>query len=243
MDKFSLVTKKKKDEKKKKKEEVDPQEVTENDDVAEESAMDLLGLSLLSKLTDPNEKEEVRLTGLYGTINEERCVDVIYSMLVLHNSGQTYVPEDPEDASSKMVETFKPFRFIISTYGGSASDMFSVYDIMREIQKECPIHTVGLGKVMSAGVLLLAAGAKGERKIGKNCRIMIHGVISGQHGHLHDVENEFEEAKMTQRSYIKALAAETNMTEAYLRKLIQRKTNVYIDAKQAIELGIADKLI
>ena len=114
---------------------------------------------------------------------------------------------------------------------------------MKSIIKDgCEINTHGIGKVMSAGVLLLAAGTKGKRKIGRNCRIMIHGVVSGQHGHLHDVENEFEEAKLTQKHYIKALSEETNMTQAYLKKLIGRKTNVYIDSKQAIELGIADDL-
>jgi len=96
---------------------------------------------------------------------------------------------------------------------------------------------------MSAGVLLLACGTKGQRKIGANCRVMIHGVISGQHGHLHDVENEFEEAKLTQEAYVKALAENSNMKPSYIKKLIQRKTNVYLHAKEAVELGIADIII
>ena len=89
----------------------------------------------------------------------------------------------------------------------------------------------------------MAAGTKGERRIGMNCRVMIHGVISGQQGYLADVENEFEEAKFTQELYIKALAGETDMTVKYLRKLLQRKTNVYLSAKDAVELGIADIII
>ena len=121
--------------------------------------------------------------------------------------------------------------------------MFSVYDTIRDMRQRCEVRTVGLGKVMSAGVLLLACGTKGHRKIGANCRVMIHGVISGQHGHLDDVENEFEEAKITQESYVSALAEETNMKKTYIKKLIGRKTNVYLNAKQAVELGIADIII
>lgn len=238
MNRLSLVTKKKN----KKKEKEEGASTAEEESAVDTAALEFAQSLLLNSLAD-KEKEEVRLTGIYGTINEERCVDAIYSMMVLHNSGRSYVPVDPEDPESEYKEVYKPFNFVISTYGGSASDMFSVYDVMRGMKKVCEIHTIGLGKVMSAGVLLLAAGTKGKRRIGANCRVMIHGVISGQHGHLHDVENEFEEAKMTQKSYIKALATETNMTEAYLKKLIQRKTNVYIDAKQAIELGIADELM
>ena len=33
------------------------------------------------------------------------------------------------------------------------------------------------------------------------------------------------------------------MTRRYIKKLIDRKVNVYLDAKEAIELGIADEII
>ena len=136
-----------------------------------------------------------------------------------------------------------PIDFYISSYGGQATEMFAVYDVMRDIGTRTPVHTYGLGKVMSAGVLLLAAGTKGCRKIGKNCRIMIHGVIAGQHGHIADIENEFSEVKSTQKMYIQALAEETDMTEKYIKKLMDKKTNVYIDAEEAVNLGIADVIV
>ena len=93
----------------------------------------------------------------------------------------------------------KPIEFYISTYGGSADDMFALYDIMRQIKKTTEIHTIGMGKVMSAGVLLLAAGTKGHRKIGKNCRVMIHSVIGGNHGPLHNLMNEMEAIEQIQK--------------------------------------------
>ena len=98
-------------------------------------------------------------------------------------------------------------------------------------------------KVMSAGVLLLAAGTKGRRKIGQHCRVMIHGVNSGHSGYIADMENEFAETKFTQKQYVAALAAETDMTPAYIRKLMGKKTNVYLDAQQAVDLGIADIIV
>jgi len=89
----------------------------------------------------------------------------------------------------------------------------------------------------------LAAGTKGQRRIGKNCRVMIHGVVAGQHGHIADIENEFSETKMTQKMYVESLAKETDMTVRYIKKLIDKKTNVYIDAAEAVNLGIADIII
>ena len=46
-----------------------------------------------------------------------------------------------------------PVHMIINTYGGSTDEMFALYDMMKFVK--CPIYTVGLGKIMSAGVLLL----------------------------------------------------------------------------------------
>ena len=186
------------------------------------------------------EKPELRATAIYGDINEERCAEVIYSMLALDLTG-LYV-EKAKDGDEE-ISTANPIEFYISTYGGQATEMFAVYDTMRDIRERVPIHTKGLGKVMSAGVLLLAAGTKGERKIGRNCRVMIHGVVAGSHGHIADIENEFSETKYTQKMYVKALAEETDMTEKYIKKLMDRKTNVYLDAIEAVSLGIADIII
>ena len=185
------------------------------------------------------EKPEMRATAIYGDINEERCAEVIYSMLALDLTG-TYI-QKTEDGDEELIAN--PMEFYISSYGGQATEMFAVYDTMRDIRERIPIHTKGIGKVMSAGVLLLAAGTKGERRIGKHCRVMIHGVVAGQHGHIVDIENEFSETKNTQTMYIKALAEETDMTQKYIKKLMERKTNVYLDAEEAVSLGIADIIV
>jgi ATP-dependent Clp protease protease subunit len=134
------------------------------------------------------------------------------------------------------------FELIVSTNGGSALEMFSIYDTIRMIKEKAPVCTVGLGKVMSAGVLVLACGTKGRRKIGKNCRVMIHGVASGYAGSIHSLENELEEVQWIQQQYIRILAAETDMTQKYIKNLISRKVNVYLTAEQAVEYGIADEV-
>ena len=188
-------------------------------------------------------KEEIRTIGLYGTIKEEICAEIVYSLVVLDKTGKNVIPPALDDPKGKETIEYKPIEMIISSYGGSAADMFSVYDTMRDVRQRCDIETQGLGKIMSAATLLLAAGTKGKRKIGKHCRVMIHGVISGQHGHISDLENEMEEAKWTQGQYVKALAAETNMTEKYIKKLIDKKVNIYLDAEDAVDLGIADIIV
>jgi len=96
---------------------------------------------------------------------------------------------------------------------------------------------------MSAGVLLLAGGTKGHRKIGKNCRVMVHGVTGGHIGSIHNLENEMDEVRWLQDRYITALVEETDMTKSFLKKLIERKVNVYLTAEEAVEYGMADEVI
>ena len=199
--------------------------------------------NLITFINSALDKPSLRITGIYGDITEEKCSDAVFGLLALHESGREVVREDPDDEDSKLIEAFAPIEFYVSTYGGAANEMFAVYDVMRQVRDLSPIYTHGIGKVMSAGVLLLAAGTKGERRIGKHCRIMIHGVVAGQHGHLSDVENEFEEAKFTQKLYVDALASETDMTARYIKKLMDKKTNVYLNATEAVELGIADIIV
>ena len=167
----------------------------------EETAEELQQFLLLNSQSE--DEPRVRMISLFGEVEEERASELCFSMVALKEMGRREALEDPEDIDSDIVTTFDPFTFNISTYGGSAVEMFAIYDTMRMVRQDCEIHTFGLGKVMSAGVLLLAAGTKGKRKIGKNCRVMLHSVIGGSHGSIHNLENEMEEIRFLQEQHIR----------------------------------------
>ena len=192
---------------------------------------------------DNSVQDEFRTIGVFGEIDEEKCAELIYSLLLLHRNREQRTLSDPEDEDSEVITVNRPIELLLSTYGGSADEMFAVYDIVRQVSKDCDVVTRGLGKVMSAGVLLLACGAKGKREIGENCRVMIHSVIAGNAGSLHNLENEMDELRHTQEQYIKALATETKMTTRQIKKMLERKVNVYLTAQEAVEFGIADIII
>lgn len=204
-------------------------------------ATDLSQFLMLNDL-EP-EPAKLRLIGLYGEVTEDNAAETTYSLMALRAMGKKEKPSDPEDPESELVTTYEPLDFIVSTWGGSAADMFSIYDIMRTVREDCEISTLGLGKVMSAGVLLLAAGTKGKRRIGKNCRVMLHGVSAGQHGNISDLENEMAEAKWTQERLVICLSEETKMTKKHIKKLLAKRMNVYLTADEAVELGIADEIV
>jgi ATP-dependent Clp protease, protease subunit len=183
---------------------------------------------------------EPRMVTLYGDLEEERAMEVINGVLSLDALGtRTFTIEEEGEVTERTY--CQPIELFISTYGGSASDMFSIYDTMRMV--DSPIYTVGIGKVMSAGVLLLAAGEKGHRRIGKNCRVMIHSVLGGSHGSIHNVENEVEEMRWTQERCIECLVEETSMSRRQLNSMLKQKTNIYLSAEEAVKYGIADKIV
>lgn len=195
---------------------------------SEEKKIILIDPSSVSGQSEP----ELRVVGLFADVSEEKIAEIIHNVLYFNELNKQ------SDAESQ-----KPITFYLSTYGGNADDMFAMYDMMRLVKENTEIHTFGLGKVMSAGVLLLAAGTKGKRKIGKNCRVMIHAVMGGNHGSLHNMMNEMEAIEELQDMYCDALIAETKLTKAKLKKMIERKVNVYLSAEEAVELGIADEII
>ncbi len=178
------------------------------------------------------QEPDLRVVGLFADVNEEKIAEILHNMLFFNALNMQSTEEDK-----------KPIIFYISTYGGNADDMFAMYDMMRGMRDSTEIHTVGLGKVMSAGVLMLAAGTKGHRYIGKNCRVMIHSVMGGNHGSLHNMMNEMEAIEQLQDMYCDALISETRLTRVKLKNMLERKVNVYLSAEEAVELGIADEII
>ena len=187
---------------------------------------------------------ELRTINLYGDITEQKGADVVAALLYLENSSHAVTSEDPQDPDAQQVIVARSIAMMISTHGGSASDMFSILDIMDMVKdRTCDIETFGIGKVMSAGVPILAAGTKGKRKVGRNCRIMLHNVMAGTGGTIFSMENELEEIKWVQERYIQTLASYTKLTPSKIKKLLKTQKDVYISAEEAIKMGIADEII
>jgi ATP-dependent Clp endopeptidase proteolytic subunit ClpP len=191
----------------------------------------------------PQDEVRIRNLTLYGDLAEDKAAELCFAFNALKEMGKYTTLKDPKDETSEIITAYKPIDFTISTCGGGALDMFAIYDTMRMVREKCDIQTLGIGKVMSAGVLLLAGGTKGKRRITRNCRVMLHSVVGGSHGSIHNLENEMDEVRWIQDKYSELLCAETDMTRSYLKKILGRKVNVYLTAEEAVELGIADEVV
>jgi ATP-dependent Clp protease protease subunit len=164
-----------------------------------------------------------RLVVLHGEVNEASICLVVAQLL--HLASQNH----------------KPIHLVISTYGGSVDEMFTLYDTIKFLP--CPVHTIALGKVMSAGVLLLASGTKGKRMIGSSARIMIHPVSGGVGGTVFEVLNDVKEVKRLQDQMVNAIVKETGSTKEKIEKIMKAGHDVFLLPHEAIKLGIVDKVI
>jgi ATP-dependent Clp endopeptidase proteolytic subunit ClpP len=211
--------------------------------VSDELDSALKDILFLPNFSEPAETKS-RTIGIYGPVTEESCNNAVSGLIYFRDVGRSqevvYCEEDQEEV---VKEYNLPIELYISTEGGQVPDMFSVYDCMRDVRKDCDVLTFGLGKVMSAGVLILAAGTKGKRKVGRNCRLMIHSLQGGQYGSIKELEVDIKEVKWYQQRYIESLSRETNLTERQIKNFFRRKTDTFFDAKQALEWGIVDEIV
>lgn len=171
--------------------------------------------------------DESRTVYLVGDIEESLIKDVVERIITL---------------SEKNIK--KPITLIINTLGGDVDDAFMLYDLMKF--NVTPIHTVGLGKIMSAGCLLLAAGKKGKRKMGRNARLMYHAAWDQQVGTIFELRAKLEEFERLEKKYDECFAKETGLSIEEVENMYNKHgptRDHFITAEQALKLGIVDELI
>jgi ATP-dependent Clp protease protease subunit len=212
-------------------------EETEKEVIEETSEQAQPAIDVQALLSGMAEEMESRTMLLQGEVNEEKAGEIISGFLALAHL------KPPKQNLKEGEMPYDPITMYVSTYGGSADEMFAIFDIMEMCKKSCVIETVGLGKVMSAGTLILAAGTKGKRKISKNCRVMLHQVSAGAFGPLFNMTTELDAIQKLQDQYITAMASCTNLSKRKLKSLLNERVNVYLTAEEAVEYGLADIII
>jgi len=138
------------------------------------------------------------------------------------------------------LDSEKPIKLIIGSYGGEVYSSFAIIDAMEYIK--APVETIGLGMVMSGGLLIFMAGD--NRKISQNASVLSHRFFSINWGSQAELEaDRVEDDAIHNRMiehYIKFTKLKTK--EEVLEKLLQ-PTNVWLTAAQAIEYEIADEFV
>jgi len=183
------------------------------------------------------EQEEPNTLGLVGDINEETAQEVFMGLLQL-NGGKVFPNPVTEDE-----ETPEDVDFLISTGGGTVYDMFGMVDMMDIVKHRRDIRTLGIGKVFSAGVLLLANGTPGKRFLTRNSRIMIHRCSAGNLGSTADIKVTADEARLMEDQMVQIMAKNSKLSVGEIHNMFSRNTDEFFSAEEAVQMGLADEII
>lgn len=133
----------------------------------------------------------------------------------------------------------KDISLYINSPGGSVTDGMAIYDTMQYIK--CDVSTICIGMAASMGAFLLAAGAKGKRYALPNCDIMIHQPSGGAKGQATDINIHAQHILKTKQKLNKILSKKTGQPYEVIAADTERDN--FMDAQQALEYGIVDKII
>ena len=161
---------------------------------------------------------------LWGGIDDKSAKDITEKLLYLELS-------DPG----------KPIDFFMNTPGGSITAGMSIYDTMILIKS--PIRVIVTGIAASMGSILLCGAKKGNRLLYPNSRVLIHQpLIMGQIvAQAVDINIQAQEMEKTRAELNKILSKASGQSIEKITKDTDR--DFYMNAKEAIEYGLADKIV
>lgn len=162
-----------------------------------------------------------RIIHCVGSINEDMAESIIAQLLYL-------------DAHSH-----DEIRLYINSYGGEVTAGLAIYDTMQHIKSD--VRTIAVGKAMSMGAVLLSGGTKGKRNVLPNATVMIHQALGGARGQSTDVEIEAMELKYCKEKLNRLLAE--NCNKPYEEVVKDTDRNLYLHGEEAVQYGIADKVL
>lgn len=163
-----------------------------------------------------------RIVFLDGEINDERADLVVAQLLFLE-------AEDPK----------KDISLYINSPGGSVTAGLAIYDTMQYILPK--VTTICMGQAASMAALILAGGEAGKRLVLPSSRVMIHQPWGGVEGQSSDIAIHAKEILRLKKLSIQYFAYHTGKSEDEIAQALER--DFFMTADQAVEFGIADKVL
>ena len=165
-----------------------------------------------------------RIIFLGGPLDDPAANLIIAQMLFLSN----------EDSKNDI-------HFYINSSGGSITAGLAVYDTMRFLR--CDVATYCVGQAASMAAVLLTAGKTEKRFLLANSRILLHqplitGILQGP---ATDLDIEAKEILRLRSRLYNILAQHTGQSPEKIEKDCDR--NLWLDAKEAINYGLADRIL
>ena len=171
---------------------------------------------------------------------------------ILREKGIVYLTGEINQASADYVtkeiialnalEKNEFIQLIINSNGGHVVNGIQITEFIE--WSRLPIYTVAIGQILSAGLFIFMAGAKGNRVITKSASVMSHRFIGGHRDTQPNLIAHTKENELTHERMVKHYLRHTKIkNKATLEKTLLRESDVWLTPEEAVKYGIADKII
>lgn len=130
----------------------------------------------------------------------------------------------------------------INSYGGEVFSYIAKRDLIKSSDR--PVSTICMGKAMSCGAYLLAAGTKGLRFAIPDSRILIHQVSGGTGGKTSDIVIDAQSVQGLNEMIFDNLSRDTGISASKFKQEMRNRDNAdwTLSAEEALKWGIIDKI-
>jgi ATP-dependent Clp protease protease subunit len=137
-------------------------------------------------------------------------------------------------------EKEKVLKLYINSEGGSLYDAFALIDVMRT--SKIPIHTYGIGNLMSAAFLIFISGAQGGRNLGKNTSVLCHQFSMEQEGKSHEIQATMKEVDFCNEKMIRVIQDSCNMRRDSIITKLLPPSDVWLTPEEVVKMKLADNI-
>lgn len=132
--------------------------------------------------------------------DEKSAENFANDMSDAHNTGQSIIP------------------IVVDSYGGQ---VYSLLSMIAEIQAaRLPVATIGVGKSMSCGSILLSCGDEGLRFMAPTAHLMLHDLSGMKYGKIEEIKAGAKQSDRLQNQIFGIMAKNCGHEKSYFRDLI-----------------------
>ena len=178
------------------------------------------------------ELDKRRVLFLSGDIDEASTKEVIEKL------REWNLFDDSKEALLK--EYVRPeIELLIDSYGGHYYSAMGIASVIAS--SKTPVHTICVGKSMSAGFIILIAGHR--RSAYALSTMMYHQLSGGVIGKLTEMVEKTEESLKMEEVMDAFVIYRTNIKPKKLKKINKAKKDWFMDTEKALKLGVIDEIL
>lgn len=142
----------------------------------------------------------------------------------------------------KINPELKSITLLLNSPGGDVVETLGLIDYIRTLKENENISTniVCRGSAMSAAALLLACGT-GLRAASKHSKVMVHQLSTMNFGKLEDIKSNAKFAEQLEDDCNNLMAEVTKKDKEFWKE--NQRSDYFLSAQEALELGIIDKIV